>query len=337
MHDLQMTTSKTIDSYYGRMEDILLQLPLGHGFNDEMKKSIFIKSLIPFRLKAYVKEIEPATLEAAYQRAKLYENIYTANDDALVLSYINSTQVKANQNLPVSNPVTYPPQVGLPSTIKISMVPAYYMLPVDPPIGNAQGGNQLVHDGGGGGNDVLFFKMEDLAQQMGELGVHAANASNQRKQPVDDRAHIWCTNCKGQGHLKLDCPSLPALPPKCRFYGGNHGVVSYKLIINPGQVKNGRQNQVYQVENDSNGNYYYYYYQNRGNNRNNNQGNNWNRRPRYKNNNFNSFAPPGNLQSNFNPNNFNNGGYRSNPSHFMPQNPTNQNQGWSQMPYGNPN
>jgi hypothetical protein len=127
-----MTTSKTIDSYHGRMEDILLQLPPGHGFNDEMKKNIFIRGLISFRLKVYVKEIEPATLNAAYQRAKLNENIYIANDKAPMLSYVNSTQVKANQNLPSSNPVTYSPQVGLPSTIKIPMLPANYMPPPDP-------------------------------------------------------------------------------------------------------------------------------------------------------------------------------------------------------------
>jgi hypothetical protein len=107
-------------------------------------------------------------------------------------------------------------------------------------------------------------------------------------------------------------------------------------------LKNGHQHQIYQVENDSNGNNNNnnYYNQNRGNNQNNwnNQNDNiWNRRPRYKNNNFNSFAPPSNLQSNFNANNFNNGGYRNNPSRFMPQNPPSQNQGWSQMPYGNPN
>jgi hypothetical protein len=82
------------------MEDILLRLRPGHGFNDEMK--IFIRGLIPFRLKAYVKDIELAILEAAYQRAKLYENIYTPNDDTPVLSHINSIQVKSNKNLYVS-------------------------------------------------------------------------------------------------------------------------------------------------------------------------------------------------------------------------------------------
>lgn len=113
-----------------------------------MKKSIFIRGLIPFRLKANVKEIEPTTLDAAYQRAKFYENIYTANDDTLILSYINHNQMKSNQNLLVSNPMTYPPQVGLPSTIKIPMVPTNYMPPSNTILGNTKGGNQLVNDGG---------------------------------------------------------------------------------------------------------------------------------------------------------------------------------------------
>ena len=40
------------------MEDILLRLLLGHGFNDEIKKNISIRDLIPYKLKAYVKKIE---------------------------------------------------------------------------------------------------------------------------------------------------------------------------------------------------------------------------------------------------------------------------------------
>jgi hypothetical protein len=256
---------------------------------------------------------------------KLYENIYTTVNEAPVLSYINQPPVIVNQNLPISNPVTYPPQIGVQSTIKIP----------NPPIVN----NQLVTSRDKTEDEIVRQRLEDLTMQMGELRVHAANAANQRNLPGEDSANVWCTNCKGQGHLKNDCPSPPALPPICRFCGGRHDVVSCKQIINPGQVQGRRQNQVYQVENDSNGNNNNYYNQNRSNNRN-NQNNNWNRRPRYINNNFNSFAPLGNLQSHFNSNNFNNGGYRNNsnnPSRFMPQNPTSQNQGWSQMPYGNPN
>jgi hypothetical protein len=123
MHDLQMITSESIDNYYGRMEYIILRLPNGHGFNDEMRKSIFIRGLIPFRLKAYIKEVKLVTLDAAYQRAKLYENIYTMVNEAPVISYINQPPLIVNQNLPMSNPVTYPPQIGVQSTIKIPNPP----------------------------------------------------------------------------------------------------------------------------------------------------------------------------------------------------------------------
>jgi hypothetical protein len=169
MHDLQMTNNETIDNFYGRMEDIILRLPPGHAFNDEMKKSIFIRGLLPFKLKAYVKEIEPTPLDEAYQRAKKYENIYTALDDAPVLSYINSTPVTTTQIVPISNPVIYPPQVGLQSTIKIP----------NPPMVNHQGGNQSVNVGNKSENDLLRQRLEDLTLQMGELRVHQANAANQ--------------------------------------------------------------------------------------------------------------------------------------------------------------
>jgi hypothetical protein len=36
-------------------------------------------------------------------------------------------------------------------------------------------------------------------------------------------------------------------------------------------------------------------------------------------------------------NNFNNSGYNNNPNRYFPQQPTNQNQGWNQLPFGSPN
>ena len=61
------------------------------------------------------------------------------------------------------------------------------------------------------------------------------------------------------------------------------------------------------------------------------------RRSNYRGNNFNpNYVPPGNLNPNFNSANFNNGGFNNNPNRYIPQNPTNQNKGWTQMPYGNP-
>ena len=119
---------------------------------------------------------------------------------------------------------------------------------------NTQVGSQPVNVGIKSENDLLRQRIEDLTLQMGELRVHQANVANQQSEPVEDRTNIWWTNYKDQGHLKLDCPSPPALPPVCCFCGGHHDVISCKQIINPGQLKSGCQHQIYHVENDFNGN-----------------------------------------------------------------------------------
>lgn len=63
-------------------------------------------------------------------------------------------------------------------------------------------------------------------------------AGTTKGQLVDDRTNVWCTNCHGQGHMKLDCPSPQALSPKCRYYGGDHDISSCSKMINEGQRLN---------------------------------------------------------------------------------------------------
>ena len=153
-------------------------------------------------------------------------------------------------------------------------------------------------------------------------------------QPVDDRANAWCTNCHGQGHMKLDCPSPQALAPKCRYCGGDHDISSYFRMINEGQWRN-RNGQVNQVENSGNGNGSY------NNNSSNNNNKNWNKNQNRRNfnqggnsnynqnNNYGNYNQSDNFNPNFNPNNFNNGGYNNNPNRYIPQVPINYNQGWN--------
>ena len=53
--------------------------------------------------------------------------------------------------------------------------------------------------------------------------------------------------------MKLDCPSLQALAPKCRYSGGDHDISLYTRMINEGQRRN-RNGQINQVENSGNDN-----------------------------------------------------------------------------------
>jgi len=54
--------------------------------------------------------------------------------------------------------------------------------------------------------------------------MHLNNATEKKEQPPNDRVNIWCTNCKGEGHMLLDCPSPPSLLFKCRFCGGKQDI-----------------------------------------------------------------------------------------------------------------
>ena len=115
---------------------------------------------------------------------KKYENIYTALDDATVLSYKNSNPLTTTQTIPISNLATYPPSMGLQCTIKIP----------NPPIVNTKVESQPVNIGIKSENDLLRQRFEDLILQMGELRVHQANATNQQSELVEDKKNIWCTN-----------------------------------------------------------------------------------------------------------------------------------------------
>jgi hypothetical protein len=50
-------------------------------------------------------------------------------------------------------------------------------------------------------------KTNELASQMGELRVYQMDTADNKGPSMKDRANVWCTNCKRQGHTKLGCPS----------------------------------------------------------------------------------------------------------------------------------
>ena len=68
-------------------------------------------------------------------------------------------------------------------------------------------------------NETLLL---DLARKMEELTVNMAKEKEKRPKITNIRPNIWCSNCKGQGHLVTDCPSPPQTVNQCTFCGGKH-------------------------------------------------------------------------------------------------------------------
>ena len=132
-------------------------------------------------------------------------------------------------NRTLAHLLAYPPPTYMPypalaiATIPATVVPSPQIIPQESLTPEMQ---------------VMANKINDLTSQLGELRVHQMGAGVKKDQPVDDRANVWCTNCRGQGHMKLDCPSPQALAPKCRYCGGDHDISSCIRMINEGQRRN---------------------------------------------------------------------------------------------------
>ena len=189
--DITMAPGEAIDSYYGRMEDIILRLPANYGFNDRHIRNIFVRGFVPQRLKAFVKLDLPANLAGTIQRAKQWEAAYVEDQLDLPMKPIFP-------NRTLAHPLAYPPPTYMPHpvlaivTVPAPIVPAPQIIPQESLTPEMQ---------------VMANKINDLTSQLGELRVHQMGAGVKKDQPVDDRANVWCTNCRGQGHMKLDCPS----------------------------------------------------------------------------------------------------------------------------------
>ena len=162
-------------------------MPANYGFNDRHIKNIFVRKLVPQRLKAFVK----LDLPIDFRNSRLYRKIKLAHP----LAY---------------PPPTYMPQPALASTIvPFNVLPSPSVIPQE----------TLTPE-----MKLMSNKINELTSQLGELRVNQMGVGVKNDQPMDDRANVWCTNCRGQGHMKLDCPSPQALSPKCRYCGGDHDI-----------------------------------------------------------------------------------------------------------------
>jgi hypothetical protein len=273
-----MDMGEAVDSYYGRMEDIVLRLPVGHGFTDRQLRNIFVKRLVLHKLKSFMKLELPATLAQSYERAKHWESVYY--EDTFWVPLQNQPLVrtplfnKTGQGLSYQYPrptlgyhLAYPPSTYMPQN-SIAQVAIPPIVPVNQSLVVTQ--PYLIQPIPDPNLKAMADKINELTFQMDKLRVHCMDAADKKGPPIEDRANVWYTNCKGHGHMRPECPSPQSLAPKCRYCGENHDISSCTKMIGDGQRRN-QNGQVYQVDNSNNNNN-----QNNNNSGPNNNGN-WNR------------------------------------------------------------
>uniref|UniRef100_A9U3C4 Predicted protein n=1 Tax=Physcomitrium patens TaxID=3218 RepID=A9U3C4_PHYPA len=66
-----------------------------------------------------------------------------------------------------------------------------------------------------------------LTEKMDELVVNLAKDKEKRYKPTNMLPNVWCSNCKGQGHLVTEYPSPPQMTVQCIFCWGKHITTNY--------------------------------------------------------------------------------------------------------------
>ena len=75
--------------------------------------------------------------------------------------------------------------------------------------------------------DPIMDFITNLEKKFTELVVQVTSKKDKHPNSINQRTDVWCSNCRGHGHLPTECP-IPignAIEgPICTFCGGNHPV-----------------------------------------------------------------------------------------------------------------
>jgi len=75
--------------------------------------------------------------------------------------------------------------------------------------------------------------MEAIQKQLRELSVQITQGKNKRPRANNQRVNIWCSNCKGHGHLSNECISPIGSAPvlRCTYCGAKgHDITTCRNI-----------------------------------------------------------------------------------------------------------
>ena len=211
LRTIRMGINERVDNYYGRMQDILQRMG-AHQIPDNFLMSIFIGGLYPIELKTYVKEGGTTTYAQAYGRAKIWEEC-RLEDDLVV--YTDNTYS--------NNPI--PTQLG---TFPVTTQNQPYITDAHPFSTFAAPVYSNPSKTTSSSRDPTIAKHEDaimnLTKQLTELSVKVMKGAPKSPQATNERTNVWCTKCKGHGHVANECPTPQGIRIRCTYCGGNHSV-----------------------------------------------------------------------------------------------------------------
>ena len=173
--------------------------------------STFVGGVWPETLRIYLREQNPPDLTIAYTLAKTWEEATVSTDFAqyedpdLYPMTRGSVDPLARLENYTRNPyprVSDPLSTGAMTTT-INPKPLAIKAPPDP----------------------IMDSITNLEKKFTELAVQVTSRKNKCPKPTNQRTNVWCSNCKGHGHLPIECPTPIGSAiegPICTFYGGNH-------------------------------------------------------------------------------------------------------------------
>ena len=209
---IKMGVNEGIDSYYTRMNTLLRRWN-NHNLPEMYMVSTFVGGVWLEALRIYLREQNPPDLPTAYTLAKTWEEARVSIDFAQY-----------------EDPDLYPMTRGsLDSLARLENYArnTYPRIPDPLPIGAMTTVSNPKPLAIRAPPDPIMDSITNLEKKFTELAVQVTSGKDKRPKPTNQRTNVWCSNCRGHGHLPTECPTPIGSAiegPICTFCGGSHSV-----------------------------------------------------------------------------------------------------------------
>ena len=207
---IKMGVNEGIDSYYTRMNTLLRRWN-NHNLPEIYMVNMFVGGVWPEALRIYLREQNPLDLPTAYTLAKTWEEARVSTDFAQYedpdLYPMTRGSIDPLARLENYARNTYPRISDLLSIGAMTTVSNPKPLAIRAP------------------PNPIMDSITNLEKKFTELVVQVTSGKDKHPKPTNQRTNVWCSNCRGHGHLPTECPTPIGNAiegPICTFCGGSH-------------------------------------------------------------------------------------------------------------------